>query len=101
MKNLTDVINTYGPMVACNVDYGLYITVNGSYFNCWVYREDHPGFRHANDETGWINAECRPTDLGFNGLHGADMADVITRAEKWLAEIIETELEGNENENEK
>jgi hypothetical protein len=76
MSTLSEMLE-YGPIVASDAELGLYITVNGSYYNLWV-----------GDGSTFENTDCTPVGRGFDGLHGADCAEVIERAERWLNDLI-------------
>ena len=76
MSTLNEMLS-YGPIVASNEELGLYVTVNGSYYNLWV-----------GDGVTFENTTCTPVDRGFDGLHGADCAEIIETAEKHLEDWI-------------
>jgi hypothetical protein len=66
----------YGPIVYCSEDYGILITINGSYLNWWV-------------ETGnglWTNTDCRS---GHPDLYTLTVAKAMDLAEAWFNEVME------------
>lgn len=68
---------SFGPVVAGNEELGLYVTVNGSYFNLWVQRGD-------ND---FENTDCRALS-SENGLYSITAAEAIERGERALRDWI-------------
>lgn len=73
--NIYEVLE-YGPIVASNEEFGILITVNGSYFNLWY----------------GVDGEYNSTDcysLGAdNGLYGLKIVDIMERASKILNDVI-------------
>jgi len=67
-----DVLSN-GPIVACDEELGLLVTINGSYLNLWASRRD-----------GWENVECQS---GHPDLYTLTAARAIDLGEEWLAEI--------------
>jgi hypothetical protein len=67
----------YGPIVAFNEEFGLFVTINGSYLNLWVQR----------GKDGYENTEVRSFgDIELNQLKWVDAVDL---AEKYLGELLD------------
>lgn len=77
----------YGPIVACDEERGLLLTVNGSYFNLWVIHGEELVNHMAYPLSSRVKTE--------NGLYGANMAEVMDAADALLKELIEQEGEGD------
>ncbi len=80
-----EVIENYGPIVASDQDYGLLVSVNGSYFQLWTAtgRGTYTGVE-AYDFASRIESK--------DGMHGADFSKVFDKAR----EILKTAVEGVE-----
>jgi hypothetical protein len=66
----------YGPIVAWSEEFGILITVNGSYLNLWM-----------TDGKDFMNTDCR--SMGYpNGLYGMDITKVMKDAEEYLTDCL-------------
>ncbi len=63
----------YGPIIACNEDLGLLVTVNGAYYNLWVLNH-----RDGN----WTNTDC--SSPGAPDSLYPDLWKVVKKGEKRL-----------------
>ena len=82
--NIFEVMQ-YGPIVACDEELGLLVTVNGAYFNLWVSRGDGE----------FENTTC--SSPGAPDTESPLLWKTVKRAEKRLKEWI-SEDEENEDE---
>jgi len=84
MFNIHEVFG-YGPIVFTSEEYGVIITINGSYLNWWVARKD-----------GWENVDCRS---GHPDLYNLTVSDAMDLAERWfMEETKQIKEEDNEEE---
>ena len=86
--NILFLIDEYGPAIATNEDYGLLITLNGSYFNLWVQKGDDD----------YENTEAFAVD-GRADLAKDRFWDIVKVGQDLLEEIIEPD-EDDEDEDE-
>ena len=63
----------YGPIVASDADWGLVVTINGSYLNLWVSRGDN----------SFENTEARSLGID-NGLHDLPITKAMELGQSWL-----------------
>jgi hypothetical protein len=82
---LHEIIDNYGPVLASDADFGLLVSVNGSYFQVWIAtgRGTYEVIE-AYDFSSRIESK--------DGAHGADFHKVWTKAE----EILQMHVEGED-----
>lgn len=80
--NIYEVLE-YGPIVACDEDFGCLVTINGSYLNLWVLqRQPYP-----RGPESWTNTDCRTWGGDGVDLYKVTAAQAMAFAEAWLEEI--------------
>lgn len=80
-----EIIENYGPIMASDQDYGVAVSVNGSYFQIWQ-NIGSPGIYkvvEAYDFASRIESK--------DGLYQADMAKVLDKAREILREYVDME----------
>jgi len=84
---ILEAIDEYGSCIAVNEDYGLMVTVNGSYFNVWVNR----------GEDDWENTEAfaMGDDMTFSK---EKFVKIVERGEDILEDVIKGDEEDEEDE---
>jgi hypothetical protein len=75
-EQLTEVLE-YGPICAINEEFGVFVTVNGSYLNFWVMEGN------ANGECTCTTCSTRDKDL-----YKTTGAEMIDEAEAYLKEVL-------------
>lgn len=84
MFNIHEVLE-YGPIVFSSEEYGVIITINGSYLNWWIERNG-----------GWENTDCRS---GHPDLYTLTVSEAMDAAERWfMEETKQIKEEDNEEE---
>ena len=79
----------YGPIVACDEELGLLVTVNGAYFNLWVKEGRNRPVSIEQDQ--WVNTTC--SSPGAPDSLYPDLWKAVRRGEKRLAEWITEDQE--------
>lgn len=80
-----EIIENYGPIMASDQDYGILVSVNGSYFNIWC-ATGRPGL-YENTEALHFGSRLDSD----NGMYGVDICKIMDVAKKILNDAMKQE----------
>ena len=87
MATIFEVIET-GPIVFADEDYGVIITINGSYLNQWN-KSHNQSYNHSYD--------CNECSSGHDDLYNLTVSDAMDIATAWFKEMVEKDEEDQDD----